>query len=252
MRKWTMSVVVVMASVILASVAAAAEVSREDFEDLQKHVREQAKEIVQLRGRIAMLEKRVEELKSAKNDESTDEEATEKEKEKEEKEKVETDNQLQKIGAPLSQWQSEHYVDYDWIERKGWNVPMGRRNGSLVLEGHDNARRSRLIYQRPLKGDWAARMQIGGVEGVWVELVQNRQKKLGYEVRLPDRRHVRLDVKREDGKVTATINGNTNATITEKRYGADPKGEMHLAIVVKSGKKAYVRNVDVYVERGSE
>lgn len=252
MRKWTVGIVV---SLILAAAAAAADesVSQEEFQALKRHVQEQAKVIGQLRGRIAVLEAQVKRLRDA---EKTATKPTTEDKSSQKAPDAGSDGEPRKgVGAGLKQlptdgsrWVSEHYVGYDWIQREGWDVPAGRQSGAVLLKGHKHGKRSRLLLKEKLDGDWAARLILRGGEGVWLELVQNRRRKNGFKISLPDNAPVRLDLRREDGEISARVKGRA-AQITEKRYGGDPEKPVQLAICVRSGKQALLRNVEVYVEK---
>jgi cell division septum initiation protein DivIVA len=233
--------------------AAGEGVSREEFDALKKHVEQQAQVIGQLRGRIAVLEAQVKQLRDA---EKTAQKSTAEGKPSQKAPEGGSDGgPVKEVGASLKQiptdgsrWVSEHYVRYDWIQREGWEVPAGQQSGAVLLKGHKHGKRSRLLLKQKLDGDWAARLILRGGEGVWLELVQNRRRKNGFKISLPDNAPVRLDLRRKDGEISAQVN-NRAAQITEKRYGGDPEKPLQLAICVRSGKQALLRSVEVYAEK---
>ncbi|MBS3764163.1 MAG: hypothetical protein KGZ25_12765, partial [Planctomycetes bacterium] len=213
-------VLMILALTALAVPAlAGGEITREEFDKLKKRVYDQSEVIGNLRGRIAVLEKKIDKLEeaqtAAETAEKTDDAAETKEQDSRGVKK------LQQIPAHPGTWTEWHYVGYSWRKRK-WSVKRtgDKKSGAIRLEGADRAKRSRILHNATLKGDFVVRLALKASGDSVVELAQGKSAaklKKGFRLSLPRKKLAYVEIRRQDGELSARINGE-EAEVTAKNY----------------------------------
>jgi hypothetical protein len=156
-----------------------------------------------------------------------------------------------RVPTDQNQWSEWHYLEYHWQKRKGWPVVQGQEKGAAKLVASEQARWSSLRHQRELTGEFVAVLTVMTPDEGWVELTQGKKSKRGFSVHVPSGRPAHVEIRRQDGKLSASVNGDA-VEVAEKHYGGQADQTVQMVLVVKRGGVMYLRGVKLYVKQGAQ
>lgn len=251
MRTCKRTLIVMMLSAMLACGAQAGEDSQ-DVEELTETVEAQERRIQRLETKLRWLEDHVTTLadeadvklrdggQDRKGKEDGDDE------QEDDDEKKEEGASLSRLDTSMDKWVERHYVDYGWKDKKGWNVLQGQEKKAHKLVA-DQGKKARIRHKTLIEGRFTLRATLMARDNAQLELVhesEDQPYKKGFSIDLPEGEPARIVVAREDGAISATINGQDGAVV-EKHYGGAMDDPVYVALTIPKGHECLLRSIMV-------